>query len=167
MGAGVLPVSLTPNGQLCFLFGREQDTLEWCDFGGGTESKESPLQTAVREASEELNGFYGTKTAMLKYVKQHMVTSVTYDTYTTFLVWVPYDPVLPFYFENNHKFLRGYLPAQVGKNGMFEKSKIEWMTPQSITQRRKQFRPFYRHIIDLIVANNHHIKLMTMQKMRA
>ena len=57
MGAGILPVSLYKN-KLYFLFGQEEQEHKWSDFGGGCNTDETPLQTALREGYEELNGYY-------------------------------------------------------------------------------------------------------------
>lgn len=61
MGASVLPVTIY-KGKLYFLFGKERPDDEnpgWSDFGGGTDDKESYIQTAIREGGEELTGFLG------------------------------------------------------------------------------------------------------------
>jgi hypothetical protein len=150
MGAGVLPVALYKN-QLYFLFGQEQDTKEWSDFGGGSEPNETPRQTAVREATEELNGFYGDKQGIQRLLQKQLVAKLHFDTYTTFLVHVQYDPMLPTYFANNHKYMRAYLPRQVGEDGMFEKRQIAWLTVGQVRKQKKQFRGFYQKILDLLL----------------
>jgi hypothetical protein len=62
MGAGILPATIY-NGKLYFLFGKEgkhEDSAPgFSDFGGGTDNNESYMETAVREAGEELTGFLG------------------------------------------------------------------------------------------------------------
>ena len=62
MGAGILPTTIH-NGKLYFLFGKEnkyeKSAPGFSDFGGGTDNNESFLETAVREAGEELTGFLG------------------------------------------------------------------------------------------------------------
>lgn len=154
MGAGVLPVAIhPPTGQLIFLMGQEQDDHQWSDFGGGTQKKETPLQTAIREGCEELSGFFGTPTELKHLVQSQLLTTLTVNTtYTTFLFEVPYDPELPFYFRNNHQFIKAHLPAQVGQDGLYEKCAIQWFTLAELKAKRKTFRPFYRHVIDAILA---------------
>ena len=62
MGAGILPTTIY-KGKLYFLFGKEnkyeQTAPGFSDFGGGTDNNESYLETAIREAGEELTGFLG------------------------------------------------------------------------------------------------------------
>ena len=59
MGAGILPTTII-NNKLYFLFGKENkyaDTPGWSDFGGGTDNKETFMETSMREGAEELTGF--------------------------------------------------------------------------------------------------------------
>lgn len=68
MGAGVLPICLI-NSKVCFLFGKERDMDEnpgWSDFGGGSDPKESFIETASRECSEESSGFFGSRAEIKK-----------------------------------------------------------------------------------------------------
>jgi 8-oxo-dGTP pyrophosphatase MutT (NUDIX family) len=151
MGAGVLPVALV-QGQLYFLFGEEFDEHKWIDFGGGANPGESLLQNAVREGCEELNGFFGSANEFKQLIKTHLLMKLALETYTTFLVQVPYDPNLPFYFNNHHKFIKTHLPHLVGKNGLFEKRQIKWMTLADIEEKRLQFRHYYRPMLDQLAA---------------
>ena len=61
VGSSILP-SCVHKGILYFLFGKENeldDTPGWADFGGGHEDGETHFDTALREGSEEINGFLG------------------------------------------------------------------------------------------------------------
>ena len=72
MGGGILPVAIK-NNKIYFLFGKENeldDTPGWADFGGGKEEGESPLDTATREGSEEINGFLGSAEKLREIVKK-------------------------------------------------------------------------------------------------
>jgi 8-oxo-dGTP pyrophosphatase MutT (NUDIX family) len=160
MGAGVLPVAIHQN-RLYFLFGQEQDTKEWSDFGGGSEPGETARQTAIREATEELNGFYGDRKGIERMLQKQLVAKLSFDRYTTFLVNVTYDPVLPTYFANNHAYMRAYLPKQVGEDGMFEKRQITWFTVGQLRQRQHEFRGFYQKIVQLLLQPS------TLQDLRA
>jgi hypothetical protein len=151
MGAGVLPVALS-QGQLYFLFGEEFDEHKWIDFGGGAKPGEGLLQNAVREGCEELNGFFGSANEFKQLIKTQLLMKLALETYTTFLVQVPYDPNLPFYFNNHHRFIKTHLPHLVGKNGLFEKRQIKWMTLAEIEQKRLQFRHYYRPMLDQLAA---------------
>ena len=152
MGAGVLPVALH-QGQLFFLFGEEFDEHKWIDFGGGAKAGESLLQNAVREGCEELNGFFGSANEFKHLIKTQLLMKLNLETYTSFLVQVAYDPNLPFYFNNHHKFIKAHLPHLVGKNGLFEKRQIRWMTLQDIQEKRSQFRHYYKPMLDQLLAH--------------
>ena len=153
MGAGVLPVAFY-NGQLLFLFGEEFDEHKWIDFGGGAKPGESVLQNAIREGCEELNGFYGTPTEFKQMIKDNLLIQLSLETYTSLIVQVPYDPNMPFYFNNHHKFIKAHLPKLEGKNGLFEKSRIKWMTINDLKlkKNRMQFRHYYRPMLDQIIS---------------
>jgi len=147
MGAGVLPIAIH-QGQLFFLFGEEFDEHKWIDFGGGSKKGESTLQNAVREGCEELNGFFGSANEFKQLIKTNLLLKLNLETYTTFIVQVAYDPNLPFYFNNHHKFIKAHLPHLVGKNGLFEKRQIKWMTLADIQEKRSQFRHYYKAMLD-------------------
>jgi hypothetical protein len=147
MGAGVLPVAIH-QGELFFLFGEEFDEHKWIDFGGGAKTGEGPLQNAVREGCEELNGFFGSANEFKQLIQTNLRLKLYLETYTSFLVQVPYDPNLPIYFNNHHKFIKTHLPHLVGKNGLFEKRQIKWMTYADMQKKRSQFRHYYRPMLD-------------------
>ena len=149
MGAGVLPVSFY-KGQLYFLFGEEFDEHKWIDFGGGEKRGETTLQNAIREGCEELNGFFGSENEFKHLIKNNLIIKLSLETYTTFIVEVPYDPNLPFYFNNHHKFIKSHLPHLVGKNGLFEKRQIKWFTLTDMNQQRSRFRHYYKAMLDQI-----------------
>ena len=149
MGAGVLPVSFY-EGQLYFLFGEEFDEHKWIDFGGGEKRGETTLQNAIREGCEELNGFFGSENEFKHLIKNNLIIKLSLETYTTFIVEVPYDPNLPFYFNNHHKFIKSHLPHLVGKNGLFEKRQIKWFTLTDMNQQRSRFRHYYKAMLDQI-----------------
>lgn len=147
MGAGVLPVAIHED-QLFFLFGEEFDERKWIDFGGGAKTSEGPLQNAIREGCEELNGFFGTPNEFKQLIQTNLRLKLHLETYTSFLVQVPYDPNLPFYFNNHHKFIKSHLPHLVGKNGLFEKRQIKWMTYSDLQKNRSKFRHYYKPMLD-------------------
>jgi hypothetical protein len=68
-------------------------------------------------------------------------------------VQVPYEPNMPFYFNNHHKFVKARLPHLEGKNGLFEKKQIRWFSLQDIIDKRGQFRHYYKPMLDLIAEN--------------
>jgi hypothetical protein len=156
MGAGILPVALY-EGKLYFLFGEEFDEHKWIDFGGGAKKGESTLQNAIREGCEELNGFFGSANEFKHLIKDNLILKLSLETYTTFIVEVSYDPNLPFYFNNHHKFIKTHLPHLIGKNGLFEKRQIKWFTLADIKQQRPRFRHYYKSMLDHINEHNEFI----------
>jgi hypothetical protein len=41
--------------------------------------------------------------------------------------------------------------SMLTKSKLFEKIEIEWFTPEMAKKRRREFRPFYREIVDHIL----------------
>jgi 8-oxo-dGTP pyrophosphatase MutT (NUDIX family) len=185
MGAGILPITICSDGKIYFLFGKEnkyEDSASgWSDFGGGTDNKESFFQTACREGSEELTGFLGSSNdiaAMLKtkanaytkgcscgaytkggtYTIDYTDKSEKHGTYRTHLFPLTYDPMLPHYYNNNQRFLQKHLSPEIIKSTkIFEKAEIRWICIDKLKKMRKQFRSFFQHIIDEILANKSEI----------
>ena len=160
-GGGILPVAIK-NGQIHFLFGKENeldDTPGWADFGGGAEDGESSFDTALREGSEEINGFLGSAEQLRKEVKKHKIHTVQFKTYTTYIYLMDYDAKLPFYYRNNYEFFSRYLPHVKHKkdNGLLEKSKIRWFSYDELKKEKKNFRSFYQNIVDLILKRQDEI----------
>lgn len=159
MGAGILPVAVH-QGQLYFLFGQEHDTRDWSDFGGGKQLNETPHQNAIREGCEELCGFLGSKAEIGRLIQTRTVLKVAVDGYTTFLVHVPFDPHLPFYFNNHFKFIKTNLPGQVGKGGLFEKSHVHWFSLNHLMTTDIKFRPFYRRVLTAVIHQLPNMKFL-------
>jgi hypothetical protein len=158
MGAGLIPVSIH-NGNILFLFGEEASEKKWSDFGGGSKHNESKLDTAIREGYEETNGFFGTKSELKKIVANNLIGHI--DTsdgkHRSYLFSIIYDPLLPTYFNNNHKFIKQNFSTKIDKDGFFEKSRIKWFTELELSNTSK-FRPFYRSIPPLLQRNIRNIK---------
>lgn len=145
MGGGILPVSLQ-NGHLYFLLGKERGSNEWSDFGGSKEKGEIPFQTAMREGTEELSGFFGSQHHLEKEVKENMVAKLEAQnkTYTSFVFLTNYDPNLPKYFNNNFRFMKKMAPEVVkSKNGLFEKSEIKWVRQDRLNNSGMRYRQFF------------------------
>ena len=124
MGAGILPTTFHHN-KLYFLFGKENkyetSAPGFADFGGGTDNSESFFETAIREAGEELTGFLGSdkdvKTMLKKYGTYNIDYSQTgHSVYRMHIFPLAYDQMLPFYYNNNQKFLQTHLHEDVIKN---------------------------------------------------
>jgi len=158
MAGGVLPVA-RHRGRIYFLFGREAHDGKWSDFGGGKEGKETHWQTAMREGSEELNGFFGSASEVAELVKNHGVIELHSEGYTTFVFEIDYDDNLPHYFAKNHRFIKKHLPREVTKNnGLFEKSAVAWFSLSEMRRSRQFFRHFYRRTVDQLIASSDEIQ---------
>ena len=159
-GGGVIPVAMH-DGKLHFLFGQENDVIkdssknqDWGDFGGGTKPGESEMDTCVREGAEELNGFFGNKHDFRALLRKNQLLKLTYDTRVTYLMRVDYDERLPFYFNNNYRFIKetSNLRAIAAhpENGYFEKSHVRWFTLEDLKRERSVFREYFRNFLDMI-----------------
>jgi hypothetical protein len=168
MGAGILPTTVY-KGKLYFLFGKEnkyEDTAPgFSDFGGGTDNNETYMETAIREGGEELTGFLGNDNDVKKLLTRYGTYNVdykspTHDTpYRTHLFPMVYDELLPFYYNNNQKFLQKRLdPNVIKKSKIFEKAEIRWVCVDDLKKMRNKFRFYFRDIIDIIYKEKDNIK---------
>jgi len=165
MGAGILPTTIY-NNRLFFLFGKENkfaDTPGWSDFGGGTEKGESFLTTASREGGEELTGFLGSS----KEIKNLLTKNGTYNIdikngekiYRMHLLPLEYCEKLPYYYNNNQKFLKDNLDENIIKNTkIFEKAEIEWMPVDTLSENKSIFRSYFQNIIPILLEQQDKIK---------
>ena len=154
MGAGILPVALY-RGTLYLLMGRERNDNLWIDFGGTPNKGEKPLDTAIREGGEELNGFLGNDKELEKTINANLIISICYDKYTTHIFRTKYNSDLPIYFHNSNKFAEKYLKDKVNKkhNGLFEKKEIQWFKISQLKHRKalEFIRPWYHELINVII----------------
>ncbi len=167
MGAGILPTTIH-NGQLYFLFGKEgkyEDSAPgFSDFGGGTDNSESFLETAVREAGEEFTGFLGNDTDVRKMLRKYGTYNIDYKTdghktYRMHIFPFEYNEWLPYYYNNNQRFLQKRLDQKVFKTSkIFEKAEIRWIPVSKLKKMRPQFRSYFQNIIDMILAQQESIK---------
>lgn len=167
MGAGILPTTIH-KGKLYFLFGKEgkqeKSAPGFSDFGGGTDNNESYLETAIREAGEELTGFIGDDND----VRKMLLKSGTYDIdldqnghkpYRMHIFPFEYNDLLPHYYNNNQRFLQKNLPQSVFKTTkIFEKAEIKWVCVDELKKMRPQFRFYFRDIVDDIISQKDNIK---------
>lgn len=175
MGAGILPTAIH-NGKLFFLFGRENkyetSAPGFSDFGGGTDHQETFLETAVREAGEELTGFLGTPSEVRRMLKKgtflidHL--SEGHSTYRMHIFFYPFNPWLPHFYNNNQIFLQKHLPAKVIQSTkIFEKERIEWICVDDLHKRRAQFRPYFRSIVDQLLDKKKDIQAFIDKRSRS
>ena len=147
MGAGILPTTIYKN-KLYFLFGKENkycDTKGWADFGGGTDNDETYLETALREGTEELTGFIGSKEELREMMARGTYNIDFDDRYRMFLLPIEYDEKLPYYYNNNQRFLQKKLNPNVIKNTkIFEKSEIKWVCIDDLMMMRPEFRSYFK-----------------------
>ena len=156
----MIPVALH-NGDLYFLFGQENDVIkdasknqDWGDFGGSAKPGESETDTCVREGAQELNGFFGNKRDFRALLLKNQILKLTYDTRVTHLMRVDYDERLPFYFNNNYRFIKETANLRAiaahPENGYFEKSHVRWFTLDDLKRERGAFREYFRNFLDMI-----------------
>jgi len=158
MGAGILPTTIYKN-KLYFLFGKENkfaDTPGFSDFGGGTDNSENYLQTAIREGGEELTGFLGDDEQLGKMLKKRGTYNInnksTHGTYRMHIFYMDYDEALPYYYNNNQRFLQKRLDPKVIKDTkIFEKAEIQWFCIDELEQRKSEFRSYFPAIIDKMI----------------
>jgi hypothetical protein len=165
MGASILPVTIY-KGKLYFLFGKERANDEnpgWSDFGGGTDNNESYMQTAIREGGEEFTGFLGND-AEIKHLLTRYGTfdvdykSTGYSIYRVHIFPMEYDAKLPYYYNNNQRFLQKRLnPKIIRDTKIFEKTQIKWICVDDIPKMKKEFRTFYQNVVDLILVKKKEI----------
>jgi 8-oxo-dGTP pyrophosphatase MutT (NUDIX family) len=168
MGAGILPTTIH-NGKLYFLFGKEgkyEDSAPgFSDFGGGTDNSETFLETAIRESGEEFTGFLGSDTEVRKLLRRYGTYNIDYKTdghktYRMHIFPFEYNEWLPYYYNNNQRFLQKRLDPKVLKNSkIFEKAEIRWVSVDDLKKMRSQFRSYFQNIIDMMLAQKESIKL--------
>ena len=167
MGAGILPTTIH-NGKLYFLFGKEnkyEDSAPgFSDFGGGTDNDESFFETAIRESGEELTGFLGDDNDIKKLLKRHGTYNIDYKTgehktYRMHIFPFEYNHWLPYYYNNNQRFLQKRLDPEVIKNSkIFEKAEIRWVCIDELKKMRPQFRSYFQNIVDMILEQKNDIQ---------
>ena len=153
VGSSILPVSVY-RGKLYFLFGKENELEKsargFSDFGGGMESGESAFETACREGGEELTGFLGDAAQIRAHMRKNGGFLKLGDPakYNIHIIRVEYDPKLPEYYNNNHRFLWQRMDKQLlSKTKLFEKIEIQWFSADEARRRIREFRPFYAEIL--------------------
>ena len=176
MGGSVLPATIDDKGVLRFLFGKERDIDEnpgWSDFGGGTEDGESYMSTAIREGGEELTGFLGDSKDIKKLLTRFGTYNVTYPGsnghggYRVHIFPMKYDEYLPYYYNNNQRFIQKKLdPKVIRDTKIFEKQEIKWWSIEEIKKGKKQFRSFYQNIVDMILADSNKIENFIFSKLK-
>lgn len=175
-GSSILPVALH-NNKLYFLFGKENSLEDsapgFSDFGGGIEKGETPFETALREGSEELTGFLGDPAKLKRHIKKnggtyaftHTNANNSAQNYTVHIVKYAYDPILPTYYNDNHRFLWSRMNRKFLKSTkLFEKIEIEWFCEDELRRRMPEYRPFYREVVGTLLQKIHEIREFVSKK---
>jgi len=175
MGAGILPTTIH-NNKLYFLFGKEnkyEDSAPgFSDFGGGTDNNESFFETAIREAGEELTGFLGNDSDIRKMLKKHGTYNIDYKTdghktYRMHIFPYNYDIMLPFYYNNNQRFLQKRLdPTVIKKSKIFEKAEIKWICINDMMKMKSKFRSYFQNIVNIIYSQKESIKAFILKSQK-
>ena len=174
VAAGCLPTCIRDN-KLYFLFGQESpvemSAKGWSDFAGSMEKGEKNIyNTAIREMAEETSGFLGGPTEINKLIKNNGgFMKCTFDNsgspYHTHIFRMDHDEKLITYYNANHKYLYDNLNHELLKSTkVFEKIKLEWFTIDMMKKRRKDFRGFYKTIVDQLILNSDIIEKFTRSK---
>ena len=157
MGGGILPTTIY-QGKIYFLFGKENkyaDTPGFSDIGGGQDGNETFMQAAIREGTEELTGFLGSEKYLAKMLKKYGTYNIDFNNgkYRMHIFPMKYDPMLPFYYNNNERFLQRKLdPMIIKESKIFEKSEIKWICIDDLIKMRKQFRSYFQPVLDTMVS---------------
>jgi hypothetical protein len=75
-----------------------------------------------------------------------------------FLFTLPYDSQLPFYYNNNYRFLEKKLDEKLLKTSkIFEKSEIKWVCIDELIKMKNKFRSFFKKKIYLLLNKKREI----------
>ena len=153
-GSALLPTAIH-NNKLYFLFGKERnsdDAPGWSDFGGGVDKGETVLQTAIRESQEEMTGFLGGDKDVKEILRRGTYKINHNNRYHILICKLDYDSKLPFYYNNNSRFLSKRLdPAVIRDSKIFEKQEIRWVCVDDLPKMRSEFRVFCQEIVDKLI----------------
>ena len=167
MGAGILPMAFTKNGNtitLYILLGQERDKKNklWCDFGGSEHHNELTFAAAIREGYEETNGLLGDINELENIVSKNLLLHMSFNSYTSYVYRAPYDRSFPKLFDNSNKFAERNLKYVVSnsKNGLFEKVQVKWFRLSHFKDpnNRKILRNFYNAHIEYLLKHEEEIK---------
>ena len=134
MGAGILPVALY-RGSLFLLLGQERHNHLWSDFGGKA-LKMRTKNTAIREGTEELNGFFGTEEDLESILESNLIINLR-NKYTSYVFNISLYKSLIHHFKNTNRFAEKYLKDKIdnGHNGLFEKE-IRWIPVREFKNKK-------------------------------
>jgi len=74
-----------------------------------------------------------------------------HSTYRMHIFKMNYDEALPYYYNNNQRFLQKRLdPAIIKRTKIFEKAQIRWICIDKLPRMRKEFRKYFQDIVGMI-----------------
>lgn len=171
-GAGILPYAKNKKGKLVFLLGKERNGNNkyknnyYCDFGGGRENNENPIETAIREFSEESMDALNNIDFFKKIINKSKF--IYNNKYYEFIIKIKYnDDIVESYNRIMKKFSKcnvcysdnKYITCGIfcpNVSGLCEKTEFRWFTPIEILHTyRNMMRPvfldtFKKLMIDLL-----------------
>jgi hypothetical protein len=160
-GAGILFTCIYKEG-LYFLLGRENKycvngKYTYCDFGGGVDPKETYLETAARECSEEMRGFLGNYNELLSLLKKINPYYVDNRDYRIYIVPIPYLSYLPIIYNNNSLLTSDYFKKSLlSQSKILEKDKMIWYSIDG--KPRIPLRKFFKESMKRI--QNERVEIM-------
>jgi len=133
--AGIIPY-IIQNGNLYFLLGLEASNNKWSGFVGGSEPRETEIQTAIRELTEEsalifsgINGYIIKKITNTNPVIEETSTGKTVYLYFIEFPETSFDEnLLNEHFEYNKK--------QFNRPEFHEKKKLKWFSLNEIKRTK-------------------------------
>jgi hypothetical protein len=82
-----------------------------------------------------------------------------HKTYRMHIFPFEYNYWLPYYYNNNQRFLQKHLSSKIFKTSkIFEKAEIRWICIDELQKMRPLFRTYFKHIIDMILNQKESIK---------
>ena len=153
MGGGILPIAKKGNDYFVLL-SREsidikwKDAGKWSDFGGSKENNETEYETAIREGTEETCGLYGGKNNIKYLIDNFTEHVIKLHNYSTYLVKVNYNAMLPYRFNKNYRYAIKNKPNLVyERNGLYEKDKIRWVNVNDLKSFSKHSRFWFKPVM--------------------
>jgi hypothetical protein len=75
-----------------------------------------------------------------------------------FLFSYPYDPMLPTYYNNNHKYIEEKLDKEIiKKSKIFEKCEIKWVCIDDLNKMKSKCRCYFKNTIDHLLEKREEI----------
>lgn len=82
-----------------------------------------------------------------------------HKTYRTHIFPFKYNEWLPYYYNNNQRFLQKRLDQKVLKNSkIFEKAEIKWVPIDDLKSMRPKFRSYFQNIVDMMLSQKESIR---------